>query len=329
MSQKLDSKLMADYLGRLRRDSREGQLLRLLKNEAVLWADDWHLLNDLEESEQAVLDRQHRRLASYQSTVRLLSELLGELEVPYSMIKAFRCHAYANTDVNVVVHPNNYPKVIREFLDRGWSIRSVFARTKEWLAERGKRKIVPDQPERFAEVHLYPCGTWHNLHYLSVEWVFKNSESHEQAGAQVQTTSEMADLLMTYGHCAFERYNLTLGELYHCQTLRCRLGEEGLAKTREVADENGWLSSFELVDRTIEDWWDSNEPPQPPVFLPKAELRNCWMTRSRYHLSHGHYRFALQEAVNHRLWISPAYHLYRRLKNLMRRTSSQKEKLGL
>ena len=311
-------------LTRLRKEPSNHDLRPLQINEALLWAANERLLNDATAQEQRILFAMEARQRAYWATVQLLAKTLPELGVPYVFIKAFRAHPYVNTDVNVIVHPVDYNYVVETFAQMGWSTRSAVARTKEWLAERGKRKLLPPKGEIFAEIHLYPCATWHGLTYLSNEWMFQHSLTESWHGVEVVNTDQLADLLVHYGHCAFERYNLTFGELYHIQTIRYKLGIDNLERAKTIAQEWGWDKAFALVDRVVSAWWEGNDSVLPPVRLPRSDLRRCWWSRSYYHLRRRQLWEAIEEAVHHQLWASPLYDLYRLAKHFFKNAPDRK-----
>lgn len=309
-----------EILHSLRSASCRSPLWVLQRNEAVLWAAEEGILSDANKQELRILEKLRARRDAYYATVQLLSITMKQLGVKYCLIKCFRAHPYANTDVNVVVHPDDYHLVIQALRQRGWSIRSFWARTKEWVAERGKRKLIPPSGEPFAEIHLYPCATWHGLKYLDTYWIFQNSSSQMQSGIDTVASNPVSDLLLHYGHCAFERYSLTFAELYHLQLLRSRLGVDGLKQANAITAEFGWQKAFQVVDQEIEKWWASKDKVIPPISLPRSGLSIGWLERSRYHLNRGRVFAAGEEIIQHTFWSSPMYDIFRFYKRLRGRT---------
>jgi hypothetical protein len=282
----------------------------LVRDEIYLWLflsqPQNHLLQE-DNTKKAILARKD----GYQNTILEIAKTFPELGVDYCLIKALRCYPHINTDVNIVVPKKDFAKIIQAYRSKGWSDRSLFARCKESLAERGKRKLIPPKGATYADIHLYPCVTWHGVPYLSYEWIAKNTLEITQSGITVITSNEVADLLVNYGHCLFERYNLSLGELYHNQMLRESLGENGRLLARNAAHDNGWGHAFDFLDCRIQDWWAGEQKPQTPYFLPRTDLYRIWMLRSIHNLKKGSLLPAIEEPLANFLWLSPIYDVYR------------------
>jgi hypothetical protein len=298
-------------LSRLRNVASPTPLLALQENEALLWALDEGLLADLAQEERRIVAAFEARRSAYEATLALAAEVFPKLGVRYSLVKALRAHPFANTDVNVMVEPRDYARVLKHLAGEGWSKRPLAARAKEWLAERGKKKLLPPAGQVLAAIHLYPCATWHGLEYLSAAWILAHSAAKEWRGREIVSTDALGDLLLHYGHAAFERYNLTFGELYHHQMARLELGDDGVERARLTAVERGWGRAFELVDRTVRNWWRDPDPPLPRIELSRDDLRRSWRLRSEYLWRCGRPLAALQERVVHAFWLGRARGAYR------------------
>ena len=259
-------------------------IYNLQKNEMLLFSIEMDILPKLNRYEKAFVRYVKELKIAYNRTIKLISYILQEVGVDYTFIKTFREYPYVNTDVNVVIRSQDYWDVQEAFLQLGWFPLHFIQRMKERIFERGKCKLIPPSTERYAELHLYPSGTWHGMTYLTTEWIFEHSKAELFEGFEVITTDTLSDLLINYGHCIFERFRLTLGELYHNQILRKRLQGDGIIQARKVACSMGWERGFKTVDDVIDKWWQSERRNPFPIFINRADLQRSWLSRSNYHI---------------------------------------------
>lgn len=251
-------------------------------------------------------------LMSYKLTAKYIEKMSKKHKFDYCCIKAIRVYSHFNTDLNIVIQPTEFKRVISLLEADGWSRRSKWSQFKENVAEHGKRKLVNAEMTNISEIHLYPGLSWHGSYYASADHVLRDTQ-YIEFGIEVKNNGRCFDLLSNIGHAFFERFKFTAGEVFHISSILQNCSTDDIEKAREIAKYNGWESGFcdglglisELRSRTGQSY---------PVFIHRKVLWKCWRERFIYHLKHGAPVRGCLEILFNWIWSGPVYHFYSSLK---------------
>lgn len=259
-------------------------------------------------------------------TIMYATNVLRELNIEFCVIKGPRHYTYFNSDVNISIAPQDFEKIIRFLEKQGWSRRDRWSQFKENLTERGKRKLVFRDDEKFAEIHLYPGLSWHGFEYLCHETVMSGSQLLLVDGVQTIIPKPVFDIISIFGHCLFERYKLTAGEMFHLEKQMSLLTDEDVEELLLVCGQSGWRMGAEYLIQLVRDS-ESTQSIDFPLIIEKRVLYRVWRQRFAHTAEVTGFYSALKEVGFNIFWCGPAYAFYSFLKRSFTGSDGFTEKL--
>ena len=292
-----------------------------MENNLINWLRDQYISidekNDLVLNELSAAISQEDKfsdaLNAYQNTAKYVDKLSKEHNFQYCCIKAIRVYPHFNTDLNIAIFKEDFPRIIKMLEDLGWSRRSMWSQFKEDIAERGKRKMVYSSNNKLSEIHLYPGLSWHGFEYTSPNDVMLHRKYITFMEAETYNTNNTMDIVSNIGHALFERYKFTAGEIFHVSSVINKSTKHELDEAQKIANKNGWGKGLKKTINLIINLRESKNI-KYPITIDSEILWESWRERFSFQLRNKKPFSACLELLFNWVWSGPIYKIYSILK---------------
>ena len=254
-------------------------------------------------------------LTAYVNTAKYVDKLSIDYNFKYCCIKAIRIYPHFNTDLNISIYKEDFPRIIKLLEDLGWSRRSKWSQFKEDIAERGKRKMTYTSDSQLSEIHLYPGLSWHGFEYTSPDDVILNRKYIKFLNTETYNTNNSLDIVSNIGHALFERYKFTAGEIFHVSSIISKASSAEIKEASNIAYKNGWGKGLEKTINLITKLRESKNI-KYPIPIDNKILWESWRERFSFQLKNGRPFSACFEFLFNWVWSGPIYKMYSILKKI-------------
>lgn len=244
-----------------------------------------HLGSD---SERATSD-----FLSYWRTVARITTLLQAENVFHVIIKTRRNYPYGDTNVDVFINVEDWPRVRGLLCSTAWRMPPPLVIMKQQMIERNKIKLPP-QEDGLVPAHLYMSVSWRyqrEVSFLDPEMIVQVplTEEAPQLGEawgslRVPMPTRAADILLHCAEIVFENYRITLGESIYLMWLLEHVPLPERRRVYRLGVERGAAQAVRCVLSGLPPGGDAaatiGTAPWPRNFL-ATELLTCWGERFR------------------------------------------------
>lgn len=259
-----------------------------------------------EKFQKAWLDIIQSNKEKYYRSIKEGKYLLERKNIDHSFFKCVRTYPYYDSNVDIILHADEYGQVI-EYLERqGWSRPSQSQRMYQYFVEAGKIKMYRPGDESFMPLHLYRTGSWRGFEYFPADEVIERSKSKDlslDGELRINVPPDSVDFVIHCAHIVFESYRLRLGEVIHLLNLL-----ETTKPDETLPKRYGWTQTYRMIRETVErigaQFEANGKLPKFPMWLPLKDLLPCWNERARYHFKERKPLQSGDEWLRHMFWRS-------------------------
>lgn len=268
----------------------------------------------------------------YKNTIRKVSTLFTGNNIPHCFIKTQRIYDYVDNDVNILVPLYNWNETDNLLYNSGWGRFGKLSVLREAIIEPGK-KLFKSLDTDFLKIHIYQSGSWLGYEYIPAYKILEHSSlSSIYDNIRCIVPKKIMDLQIHICHCAFERYNLTIGEILHYSSVFPN-NEYEKEIFLSFAENMGCKNAATVIPDIATDIYNKLQSNDSyvlendfPYYLSVKLLKHFWSERYQFNLNKMHYYDSITEPLKHVFFKFYPYTGYRLIKNKIINRTSKNEK---